>query len=336
MGTAVPLVHEHRGDLLDLIHLGHVAIVDEKSHLIYSAGDPETIVFYRSASKPMQALPAIRHDLHKKYGITDEESVIFAGSHAGEPFHIAALENILLKTGLNEDMLVMKPASPMSIKANEERIQKGFPKRKLYHNCSGKHIALMLLQRELGEKTEDYWKLDSAAQLEVMETIKTLGETDIVKTGIDGCGVPVFAIGLKHIATSFKSLVRPEAIRDEGLVKAAMNFTPLIHKYPHMMAGTERICSLLNYDPNIVAKGGANGVYGFALKKEGIGVAFKISDGTEQTWPLLVLEILKALGCLSPETNKRLELLNPSVILNDNEMQVGRREIVFELIKEHV
>ena len=330
MSAAVPLVYEYRGDTLDLIHYGHIAIVDEKSRVIYSTGDHETIVFYRSASKPIQALPAMRHGLNREYGLTDEETVIFAGSHAGEPFHIAALESIFSKSGLSEDMLVMKPTGPLNVKANEERIAKGIPKRKLYHNCSGKHAALMLLQRKLGGKTEDYWKPDSPAQDEVAQTVKTLGETDNVKTGVDGCGVPVFAIGLKNIAVSFKNLVRPNAIRDESLARVVESYIPLIHKYPFMMAGTGRICTLLNQDPNIVAKGGANGVYGFALKKEGVGIAFKILDGTEQTWPLMVLSILNALGCLNPETSQRLQELNPSVIINDNEIPVGQREIVFK------
>jgi L-asparaginase II len=330
MNTAVPLVYEYRGDTLDLIHCGHIAIVDEKSRVIYGSGDPETIVFYRSASKPMQALPVMRNGVHREYNLTDEETVIFAGSHAGEPFHIAVLESIFSKSGLSEDMLVMKTAVPMNVEANEGRIAKGIPRRKMYHNCSGKHAALMLLQRKLGGKTEDYWKLDSLAQHEVAQTIKMLGETDTVKTGVDGCGVPVFAIGLKNIAASFKNRVRPACIPDESLARAVESYVPLIHKYPLMMAGTGRICTLLNQDPNIIAKGGANGVYGFALKKEGLGIAFKISGGTEQTWPLIVLGILSALGCLSPETNQRMEALHPSVIINDNETPVGQREIVFK------
>ena len=331
MSAAVPLVHEYRGDTLDLVHFGHIAIVDEKSQIIYSAGDPCATVFYRSASKPIQALPTIRRGLDREYGLTDEETVIFAASHSGEDFHISALESILSKAGLKEDMMIMKPAAPSNSKANEERIRRGLPRRKLYHNCSGKHTALMLLQRKLGGRAEDYWKPDSPAQLEVVETIKTLAETDRLKSGVDGCGVPVFAVGLKHIAISFKNLARPAAMRDEALAQAALRFTPRIHRYPLMIAGTGRICAHLNHDPNIVAKGGANGVYGFALKDEGIGVALKITDGTEQAWPIIIMDILRSLGCLSPETERRLDELNPSVILNDNDTPVGRRETVIDI-----
>lgn len=89
MGQAIPLTEEYRGDLLDLTHFGHIAVVDETGRVIYSAGDPSAVIFYRSASKPVQALPVFAHGLKEKYGITDEESVIFAASHAGEPFHVA-------------------------------------------------------------------------------------------------------------------------------------------------------------------------------------------------------------------------------------------------------
>ena len=94
MPSFEPLVNEYRGDILDLVHMGYICIVDENSRVIWHAGDPDETVFYRSASKPIQALPVIARGLDKKFGLTEEESTIFAGSHAGEAFHIAALESI--------------------------------------------------------------------------------------------------------------------------------------------------------------------------------------------------------------------------------------------------
>lgn len=326
-----PLVEEYRGETLDLTHLGYLVIVDENSNVLYSVGDPDDVVYYRSASKPIQALPVIARGLDQKYGITDEESVIFAGSHAGEPFHVAALESIMQKAGLSEDMLVMKPAVPANAAAKEARILGGLPPRKLYHNCAGKHTALMLLQRELGGDVRDYWKMGAVAQLEVQRTIEIMSETKHVELGVDGCGVPVFAVPVRCIANAFKNLAAPEHIRDEKLQQAAARFVPRIHQYPLMMRGTGYMCSLINYDPNIVGKGGANGVYGIGLKKEKLGIAFKFSDGTEHAWPLIALEVLKGLGVLSKETKERLEGLKPYKIYNDNDTLVGHREATFEV-----
>jgi len=331
MVTYEPLVYEYRGKLLDLIYNGYLTIVDENSRVIYSAGNPNTVAFYRSSSKPIQALPVIKYGLDKKYGLTDEETVIFAGSHVGEPFHVAALESIMKKAGLTEDMLIMKPTAPTCVESNELRISQGLPPRKIYHNCSGKHTALMLIQRELGGNVRDYWKPESPAQHEVIRTIKTISETDSVDVAIDGCGVPVFAVSMRNIAAAFKNLACIDTIKDDPLRNAAASFIPRIHEYPHMMRGTGYLCSLLNNDPNIIAKGGANGIYGFGLKKERLGISFKLVDGTEHTWPLIVLTILREFGCLSRETAERLDTLHPQIIYNDNDLEVGHRIPAFEI-----
>lgn len=325
------MVKEYRGDLLDLTHFGYLVIVDENSKVLFSVGDPDDMVFYRSASKPIQALPVMTHHMVEKYGITPEESVIFAGSHAGEPFHIAALESVMKKAGLSEDLLVMKPAVPAYGPANEDRIRRGLPPRKLYHNCSGKHTALMLVQRELGGDVRDYWRMGAPAQVEVQHAIEVLSETNRVQLGVDGCGVPVFAVPIRCIANAYKNLAAPEKIQDDALQEAATAFVPRIHQYPHMMRGTGYVCSLINHDSNIVGKGGANSVYGFGLKREKLGVSFKITDGTEHTWPLIILEVLKGLNLLSDVTKRNMESFGPYQIFNDNDTLVGRREVCFKV-----
>ena len=270
------LTEEYRGGILDLIHEGYICVVDEKGKVILSAGDPEARVFYRSASKPFQALPVIARGLDAKYGITEEESVVMAGSHLGEPFHVAAITSMFQKAHMDLNDLIMKPTVPGSTSANEERIRKGLPAAKIYHNCSGKHTGAMLLQKELDpQHIRDYWKVDSAAQKEILRAISILSEVpqEQIGIGIDGCGVPVFAVPVKNIAVAFKNIACIDTIPDSGLREAAGRFIPRIHKYPLMMRGTGYLCSLINYDPNLIAKGGANGVYGIGLKKERLGIS---------------------------------------------------------------
>ena len=335
MFTAVPLIQETRGDLLDLTHFGHIAVVDEHSRLVYSAGDPSAVVFYRSASKPIQALPVFARHLDEKYGITPEESTIFAASHAGEPFHVAALESIFKKAGFTEDQLIMNPAVPAYAPANEARIRAGLPPRRFFHNCSGKHAALMLLQKELTGSPEGYEKLDSPCQQEVLRTVAALSEYPVedIRLGIDGCGVPVFAVGLQNIAIAYKNLAFPQAIADPALRDAAERLVPRIHTYSRMMRGTGYLCSVINEDPNIVAKGGALGVYGLSLKKERLGISFKLTDGSEHNWPLIIREIFRQIGYHNPETEERLLKLSDGILRNDNGTHVGTRKAVFTLEK---
>ncbi|HIQ77113.1 MAG TPA: asparaginase [Candidatus Faecousia excrementipullorum] len=112
--VAQVLAEEYRGEILDLVHHGYICVVDKDNRVVASAGDPEQVVFYRSASKPFQALPVIARGLDREYGLTEEETVIFAGSHLGEDFHVAALRSIFAKTGMNPEDLIMKPTVPGS------------------------------------------------------------------------------------------------------------------------------------------------------------------------------------------------------------------------------
>ena len=337
MQTVAPvLAEEYRGEILDLVHHGYICVVDKDNRVVASVGDPEQVVFYRSASKPLQALPVIARGLDEQYGLTEEETVIFAGSHLGEDFHIAALRSIFAKTGMNPEDLIMKPTVPGSREANEERIRQGLPPHKLYHNCSGKHTGAMLLQKALDpEHIRDYWKMESCAQQEILRTVAALSQypKEQVGLGVDGCGVPVFAVPMKNIAIAFKNLACPDCIEDEQLQMAAKTFVPRIHRYPHMMRGTGYLCSLINHDPNLVAKGGANGVYGIGMKREGLGISLKLADGTENLWPLLIGEIFHQLGYENSQTHAMLEGLHGGILYNDNDSPVGRCRPVFALEK---
>lgn len=328
------LTEEYRGNVLDLIHEGYICVVDEHSNVIRHAGNPDAVVYYRSASKPFQALPVIARRLDEKYGITEEESVLFSGSHLGESFHVDAIRSMFRKAGMNLDDLVMNPAQPGSTEANEERIRKGLPKEKVYHNCSGKHTGAMLLQKELDpEHIRDYWKVDSAAQQEILRCMAILSEypQEQVQIGIDGCGVPVFAVPMKNIAAAFKNIACIDTIQDEVLRDAARRYIPRIHRHPLMMRGTGYLCSLINYDPNLVAKGGANGVYGIGLKKERIGISLKLKDGTEAVWPILIKEIFRQIGYYNEDTFRMLDSLNSGTAINDNGTPVGTCKAVFQL-----
>lgn len=325
MPSYKPLVVEYRGELIDLTHNGYAVIVDEHSNVVFSIGDPDEMVFYRSASKPIQALPVIARDLDKKYGLTDEESVIFAGSHMAEAHHVEILESIHRKADLSESCLIMKPAVPQA------KHDPDITPRKIYHNCSGKHTGAMLLQRALGGNVRDYWKSDSPAQNEIRRTVALLSEFPLEKVvdGIDGCGVPVFAVGIKNIAIAFKNLACPERIADPALADAARRFVPRIHAYPLMMRGTDMLCTLINMDPQIVAKGGANAVYGFALKDKKLGFALKLTDGVETVWPMVIARLLREVGYENAQTYAMLERLCPQTIVNDNQTPCGRRVMMF-------
>lgn len=91
------LVHELRGEVIENVHYGAICVVDERGKVVHRSGDPEHMTFLRSAAKPFQAIPVMKRRIPEIYELTGGETALFAGSHRGEEYHIAALESMYRK-----------------------------------------------------------------------------------------------------------------------------------------------------------------------------------------------------------------------------------------------
>ena len=49
------IAYQYRGDLVDQIHRGHIAVTDHTGKILWKLGDPERLTFARSSAKPLQA-----------------------------------------------------------------------------------------------------------------------------------------------------------------------------------------------------------------------------------------------------------------------------------------
>ncbi|WP_082083552.1 asparaginase [Paenibacillus beijingensis] len=327
------LVKEYRGGFEECVHYGHICGVNEKGQIVYSAGNPEAETFLRSSGKPFQAIPVVRHGADQAFGFTDAEGAITIGSHRAEPFHVEILESIIRKTGIGEQHLICHPTYPLSVYATEDLLRQNASKRAIYHNCSGKHLGILALCKKMGYPLEGYGELDHPAQQEILETLAYLAELpkEAIHLGTDGCGFPVFSMPLHALAVAYLKLACPDLIDNEEIRTAVQTIVRRMNAHYEMVAGTDRICSSLLMDPNIVAKGGAKGVYCFGLKKERLAFALKVIDGSEDEWPIIVASILEQIGYDNPETIARMYKLAPLDIKNDNQKVIGRNEPVFTL-----
>lgn len=330
MNTEV-LLNEYRGGVLECQHYGAICITS-KDGVIAQTGDSDWDCFYRSASKPLQSLPVFIHGLDQKHGITEEEAAIFSGSHWGDEDHVRVLESLLEKTGLSEDQMIMLPTYPNREEQKRLLLRTNQPPRKIYHNCSGKHVGMMLLARELGESVENYWTQESLTQREILHVIAQMTDIDVeqIRIGVDGCGVPVYATPFHTIATSFLRLAQPQLIGNPTLRGAVEKNIRILHRYPDMIAGKDVICSILTSDPDLIAKGGALGVYAVGIRSLGVGIAVKIADGSQEEYAAIILEVFRQLGYNSPVLG-HLKKMYPSVIINDNKEEVGYSKTVFQL-----
>lgn len=150
------IAYQYRGDLVDQIHRGHIAVTDHTGKILWKLGDPERLTFARSSAKPLQAIPVAESGALEHYGITPQELAVICSSHNGEPFHVKAVESILHKAGLSPDQLCCGSEYPMYVPAEDALKIAGIPRAPIYCDCSGKHAGMLITARHLGESLEGY------------------------------------------------------------------------------------------------------------------------------------------------------------------------------------
>ena len=63
-----------------------------------------------------------------------------ASSHRSEPEHIQVLEHLAQKIGLGEECLICAPSYPLNEESRNNWLRAQGEKRRILHNCSGKHL----------------------------------------------------------------------------------------------------------------------------------------------------------------------------------------------------
>jgi L-asparaginase II len=244
-----------RGSVVEAVHWVHgVAVHDGR--IVQRAGHPQLVTFFRSSSKPIQALPLAR----EREDVTETELAIACASHRAGDAQLAAAASLLAKAPATEDDLECGP-------------QEGRGPSRLAHNCSGKHAGFLAVCRARGWPTEGYRLAEHPLQQLLLDEIAAAAEVarDRIPTAIDGCGVLTFALTLERMAHSFSRLARLDA---GDKIVAAMTAHPELIGYEQGANDTE----LMRARPGWIAKGGAEGLI-CAASPDGLGVALKVEDG---------------------------------------------------------
>ena len=244
-----------RGSVVEAVHVAH-AVAVENGRVVESAGRPELLTFFRSSSKPIQALPLAR----ERDDIDARELAIACASHRAEPAQLEAVASLLTKAPATEDDL-------------ECGLQEGRGPTRLAHNCSGKHAGFLAVCRARGWPTEGYRLGSHPLQRLLLGEIAAAADVPEgdIPTAIDGCGVLTFALTLERMANSFARLPQ---LPGGGRVCAAMSSHPELIGFERGAIDTD----LMRLRPGWVAKGGAEGLV-CAASPEGLGIAVKIEDG---------------------------------------------------------
>lgn len=327
------LLHYTRGGKIESIHRGDIVAVDVAGKIIDSVGEPDKKMFWRSAAKPFQALPFVMKDGMKKFNLTDEELALLVSSHSGEPMHVDLVQRIFGKINLSLGTLDCGPAKPMSGKAAKTLVENKEKPQAVHNACSGKHSGMLALAQLLGISSDGYTnpehEIQKIMRKSVAESAKI--EEENLEIGIDGCGVPVFYLPLYHMSLAYARLAKPEAGLWGEKETAVRKIRDAMIAYPQIVAGTGRIDTVVSNitKGRIIAKIGAEAVYCLASVNDGIGITFKIEDGSYRAINPVVIGVLKRLDLISSVEYDLLLENFPPILKNHRGDVIGTIETVF-------
>lgn len=324
-----------RGDLVESLHRGDIAVVDGQGRIVAAVGDPEKVTYMRSSAKPIQALPVVETGAADAFGLTEEELAVICASHSAEQEHIQVVRGILEKIGLDESFLACGVHAPLDEVSARLLILEGKDPGPIHNNCSGKHAGMLAMAVHLGFSLQDYFLPDHPLQQLILTTMSEMTglARDEIRIGVDGCGVPVFGLPLRRMAWAYARMISPglEARRAE----AARRIVTAMTRHPVLVAGHGRFNAelLLKTRGRVWGKSGAEGVFCLGLPGPGLGVAVKVEDGSSRAIPPVVLEVLQQLGVLTAEEERELAAFRRPDNTNHRGQVVGRIQPVFQLTR---
>jgi L-asparaginase II len=290
-----------RGSIVESRHRVHVAVVDAEGGVRAGAGDPDFVTFFRSAAKPLQALPLIDDGAADRFGLTEEELALCCGSHSGQPRHLRLAESILARIGLDGEALACGPHPPFHRGSRRELAESGLEPVRLHNNCSGKHAGMLALARAHGWATAGYERLGHPVQGRILNEVARWSgiAAEGIALGVDGCGVVCFAMPIRAMALSFARLAAASRRGEEAPRRVVGAMT----RHPELVGGSGRLCTDLMRicEGRLFAKLGAEGVYCVGVPGAEIGVAIKIEDGTTRAVGPAVLGVLRRLDLISED-----------------------------------
>ncbi|MFZ9037929.1 MAG: asparaginase [Gammaproteobacteria bacterium] len=323
------LVNTLRGNVIENRHRGAVAVCDPGGNLLQSWGVTETLVYPRSAVKPLQALPLVESGAADHFELGSAELALACSSHNAEPEHTEAVRHWLRRIELDDDSLECGPHAPLHDKTAETLIVNHRQPGRIHNNCSGKHTGMLTTARFLGEETRGYIKREHPAQQRWFDALGDMAGVDMrqLPWSYDGCGIPVIAMPLRSIATAFARLATPDDLAAERAA-AVDRIATSIAENPFMVAGSGRLCTEIMEltGRRVLVKSGAAGVYTAALRDKSLGIALKIDDGTGEAAEVALLAVLKHLDALHPDELETLAERCRRPITNTRGLVTGQRE----------
>lgn len=314
------LVTISRSGYIESEHFGCGAIVDSDGKILKEWGDSSQLIFPRSALKPIQSLNLYKDGYIDKVNLTEKQIAFSTSSHFAEDIHQELIKDWLKNLNLDESMLACGEDWPWQLHNKFKAYDKYKKRRKIFHNCSGKHCAHLAVSVERDLPINNYNSQLHPLQKELFDLIENLSEFKINQIGVDGCTLPNPMLPINKFGYLLAKFTDYKKIDNLGSV-AKKIFEACVNE-PDYAGGAESDNSLLTklFNKRVFFKNGAEGVFLAIIPENKVSIVVKILDGSARAAATAIAGMISELDLID---KSKLETYLNRTISNSIDQPVG-------------
>lgn len=314
------LVTISRSGYIESEHFGCGAIVDSDGKILKEWGDSSQLIFPRSALKPIQSLNLYKDGYIDKANLTEKQIAFSTSSHFAEDIHQELINDWLKNLNLDESMLACGEDWPWQLHNKFKAYEKYKKRRKIFHNCSGKHCAHLAVSVERDLPINNYNSQLHPLQKELFDLIENLSEFKINQIGVDGCTLPNPMLPINKFGYLLAKFTDYKKIDNLGSV-AKKIFEACVNE-PDYAGGAESDNSLLTklFNKRVFFKNGAEGVFLAIIPENKVSIVVKILDGSARAAATAIAGMISELDLMD---KSKLETYLNRTISNSIDQTVG-------------
>jgi len=314
------MVEVTRSSFTESVHYGVAVLINSNGEVLREWGNSSKLIYPRSALKPIQSFNLYKDGVVESLNLSDDFIALTTASHHAENIHQKMISNWLKKINLKEKHLSCGPSWPWNTKDQFKAHAKYKVKRKIFHNCSGKHCGHLAVSKYRNLPIKNYQHKDHPIQKELIKLIEDLSKYKIKNIGVDGCTLPNPLIPLKKFALAAAQLADYKKLNEHSAI-AKRIFDSCV-KFPEIVGGTKSMNSILTKfsKGKVFAKNGAEGVFVAIIPEKKAALAVKIVDGASRAAEVAIAGLLSEIKIIN---NDEIEKIKKSPVKNSANQVIG-------------
>ena len=314
------MVEVTRSNFTESVHHGVAVLINSSGEVLREWGNSDILIYPRSALKPIQSLNLYKDGVAEALNLSDDFIALTTASHHAENIHQKMINNWLKKINLKEKHLSCGPSWPWNIKDQFKAHTKYKIKRRIFHNCSGKHCGHLAVSKYKNLPIKNYQNKNHPIQKDLIKLIEDLSKYKIKNIGVDGCTLPNPLIPLKKFAFAAAQLADYKKLNEHSAI-AKRIFDSCV-KFPEIAGGSKSVNSILTKlsKRRAFVKNGAEGVFVAIIPEKKSALAVKIIDGTARAAEVAIAGLISQLKIIN---NDKIEKIKKRSVKNSAGQIIG-------------